>query len=498
MAAALPKLPLFVVLMGVGAALMLIPAFHALEAADYPTARVFLYGAIIGGVMTLLIGLATRGRTPANAARGQLLTIFAAFGLLPLLLALPFQEAAPGASLRDAWFEMVSAMTTTGATLWDNPRRLNISLHLWRGIVGWYGGFLTWLVAIAILAPMNLGGFEVRAAGQGLPAGARMLRAAGQGDLIWRHALRLLPIYAGLTALLWFGLILAGDGATVALIHAMAVISTSGITPVGGLQYAAAGYPGEVVMFVFFAFALSRLSFARGQTAGARHFWADGEFRLGIVIILAVSAALVLRHAVASTGSSFGEAIRALWAILFTVTSFLTTTGFESRGWFAAMLWSGIEAPGLLLLGLALIGGGVATTAGGVKLMRLLALLLHGEREVERLIHPTSVGGAGTEARRIRREGATIAWVFFMLFALSIGGIMLLLSLTGVQFETALILTVAAITNTGPLASVASVAPVSWDGLPDAARAILAAAMVLGRLETLALVALLNPDFWRN
>jgi trk system potassium uptake protein TrkH len=130
--------------------------------------------------------------------------------------------------------------------------------------------------------------------------------------------------------------------------------------------------------------------------------------------------------------------------------------------------------------------------------LRLYALLRHGQRETERVIHPSSVGGAGAEARRIRRDGAAIAWVFFMLYSISLLIAMLLLSMTGLQFETALVLTVSAITTTGPLAQVAADAPVSWDGLPDWSQAILGATMVLGRLETLALIALLNPDFWRR
>ena len=150
------------------------------------------------------------------------------------------------------------------------------------------------------------------------------------------------------------------------------------------------------------------------------------------------------------------------------------------------------------MIGLALIGGGVATTAGGVKLLRVYALARHGEREVERLVHPSSIGGGGREARRIRRKGAYISWVFFMLFAISIAGVMVLLSLTGVQFETAMVLAVSALSTTGPLAEVAAETSISFAGLPDLAKVILAFAMVLGRLETLAIIALFNPEIWRN
>lgn len=85
-----------------------------------------------------------------------------------------------------------------------------------------------------------------------------------------------------------------------------------------------------------------------------------------------------------------------------------------------------------------------------------------------------------------------------MLVALSIALVMILLSLTGVQFETAMVLAVAALTTTGPLAEVAGQTPIAYSGLPDTAKIILGATMVLGRLETLALISLFNPEFWRR
>ena len=149
-------------------------------------------------------------------------------------------------------------------------------------------------------------------------------------------------------------------------------------------------------------------------------------------------------------------------------------------------------------MGLALIGGGVATTAGGVKLLRVYVLFRHGERELERLVHPNSVGGSGNEARFLRRQGAHVAWIFFMLFAISIAFIMLALSLTGIEFEPAVVLTISAISTTGPLIFVALESGLDYATLPDAAKLILSASMVLGRLETLAIIALFNPEFWRS
>ena len=111
---------------------------------------------------------------------------------------------------------------------------------------------------------------------------------------------------------------------------------------------------------------------------------------------------------------------------------------------------------------------------------------------------PSSVGGAGTSARRIRREGAYAAWVFFMLFAISLGAITVILAALGGSFEQSLVLAIAALSTTGPLTESASSAPIVLNLLTDPAKLILCIAMVLGRLETLAFIALLSPNLWRS
>ena len=502
------RLPFFVILMGIGALAMLVPAIHALALNDYDTMRVFFYGFILFSLLSLILGFATANYAPVSVARSQLIALLAAFTALPVMFAVPFYEAVGNTSFLNAWFEMVSSLTTTGATVYDNAGRLSPSLHLWRGLVGWLGGLLIWITAVSIFAPMNLGGFEVRATGgAGKSTGAatftQISQVADPSERLTRFAAKLAPLYAGLTFVLWLGLTSLGEVPYVALIHAMSVMSTSGISPIGGLHGAGAGFWGEVMIVLFFVLAISRLSFSAGQLGEKdKGLWRDPEFKIGISLILLVTAALFLRHFFGAidgqSNTSAPEMFRAIWGAAFTVASFLTTTGFESRYWLGAADWSGLQTPGLALIGLALIGGGVATTAGGVKLLRVYALYRHSERELQRLVHPSSVGGGGREARRIRQKGAYISWVFFMLFALSIAGIMLLLSLTGVQFETAMVLAISALSTTGPLADVAAENPISYAGIPDAAKVILAGAMVLGRLETLAIIALFNPEIWRN
>lgn len=509
MAAPTTSVPFIVVLMGLGSVSMLVPAFHAiLVHDDFVTSRVFLYGAILFSALTLVIGLATNGYKPPDEARSQLLSLLGAYAGLPVMFAIPFQEAAGNTTFLHAWFEMVSSFTTTGATLYGEVGALNPSLHLWRALVGWMGGLLIWITAIAILAPMNIGGFEVRAEGRSGEAARRHTRSEARlssGDRLKRYGAMFTQTYCFLTLALFVALLVAGEIPIVAICHAMSVMATSGISPIGGLQHAAAGIVGEMIVLVFLLFALSRLTFTKGSKTGqAGRLRDDPELRLGLFIVVLITCLLFLRHflgAIDQTDSptdSIWQGVRAFWGAAFTVLSFLTTTGFESFDWTGARVWSGLETPGLILIGVALIGGGVATTAGGVKLLRIYALIRHGEREANRLVHPHSIGGGGREARRIRRQGAYISWIFFMLVALTIALVMLLLSLADLPFESAMVFAVAAISTTGPLPQVAAEVPIGYNEVSDFAKGVLAVTMVLGRLETLALISLLNPDFWRR
>lgn len=499
MLARLAELPLLVVLLGFSGAIALLPALYAVGADDNEHARDFLYSALILMVVTVMLGIATAAYAPRDPARSHLAALVLAYAVLPFALALPLAEALPDTTLVNAWFEMASSFTTTGATVYV-PDRLADTVHLWRATVGWFGGFLTLLAAYAILSPLNLGGTEVisgRVPGRSALGTAQITRTANPQQRLTRFALMLFPVYAAITVLLWGMLLILGETGIAALIHAMGTLSTSGITGQVPFQASGAGVAGEIAVFFCLLFAITRRALPGVRIAeNRRSLWQDPELRLAALLLLSVTVLLFVRHwFVATETGAIAEtdALSSFWGILFTSASFLTTTGYISTDWQTAAEWSGIGTPGVVLMGLAIIGGGTATTAGGVKLLRVHALFRQGERELEKIIHPNSIGRGGSDARRIRREGAQLAWVFFMLFATSIAIVMALLMLAGVAFEQGMVLAIASLTTTGHLAEIGAAAPIPYAALSDPVKIILGLAMIVGRLETLALLVLVLP-----
>ena len=493
----LGRVPLIVLLLGLTGLAMLLPAAHALALREHALSRAFAYSALLVAGLSVLLALATARDGARPAVRGLLPVLGAIYLVLPAAMALPLAEGL-GLRFGDAWFEMISAFTTTGATLIETPRLVADPVHLWRGLAGWAGGLFVMVSALAFLAPLRLGGYELINPDPGARLGDRQGAAptATVERQRLRAALRLaLPWYAGLTGAVWLALAMTGMAPFPALMLAMASISTSGILPRESLG--TIGFLPELILAAALVLSLSRALSLPGAVPAARrrdHLAADPELRLALGVVAVVVLFVVARHwagAFDATGAEDFPALGATaWGALFTGLSFLTTTGFVSHDWIAARAWSGLTPPGLVLMGLALIGGGVATTAGGVKLLRVYAMARLGGLEVARLIHPRMMD-PGTERQRfLAGAGARAAWLFAMVFAIVAVALLGLLLLTGRSLEEGLIFTIAAITTTGPLVEVAGIGALYWHELTGTEKIVLAFGMILGRLEILVILAL--------
>jgi trk system potassium uptake protein TrkH len=242
--------PIFVSLLVAAALASLVPSFYGAAVGDFDNARVFFYSGLLFAIAAGFIGIAV-ATTPRNRTEHRyLLGLVLSYFWLPAVLALPMVQATDDLRVIDIYFDMASALTTTGAPIFA-PSQLAETLHLWRATVGWFGGLLIWITALAVFAPLNLGGFEVAAEarpgtqGASLRGQLAMITAAGR---LRRAAALLIPIYAGLTVILALALTIAGERPLFAVMHAMSTLSTSGISAVHGPQDGEAGLIGEVLI----------------------------------------------------------------------------------------------------------------------------------------------------------------------------------------------------------------------------------------------------------
>jgi trk system potassium uptake protein TrkH len=509
------RMPMLPLSLGVLALAMLAPSLFGLIQRDWHSARSFLYCAIFTGFASATLTVALGRREGELIARHELRDLVICWILVPVFAAAPIWLRTPFIGAWAAWFEMVAAFTTTGGSVYSEPQNVPDAIHLWRGMVAWLGGLVTLVAAFAILAPRNLGGFEVvthgpaatrRSAGQresaGTPVSSHGGVSARLDERIARALRNVLPVYGTLTAVLAFLFSAMGQEGLAAAVHAMAIVSTSGISPYADGLAANPSYLIEATALLFMILAATRLTYAEVRRFGAIERWyRDPELKLMALLVTVATLALFLRHwfgalTIDDLGDRASEALPAVWGGVFTTLSFLTTTGFESASWHSARDWSGLANPGLILLGLCAIGGGAATTAGGIKLVRGYALLRHGYRELERIAQPNSVLATGARLRGILREGAFLAWAFVMLYIMAIFMALFALTFTGMAFQDSLVAAISTIANTGPAFTLVTPGEIDFTRLSESQRVILSATMILGRIETLAVISLFSTGSW--
>lgn len=491
----------------IGFALM---AIHALGIGDAQTSAVFSIctaGSFILGSGVRMILL----RHPIRAARSGLLALIFFYLIGPLIVAIPLAELIPSFDIIDAYFEMCSALTTTGASNIRDIEGVPRTIVLWRSVCAAFGGFVSLIAALAIFAPLSIGGFEVKhildrpvepSAHARLSADTYIDRRDTVDLALW--AARLLGIpYCGLIVLCMLGLAATGIPAFEALCYALGAVSTTGfMVNEGGFAAYESRSAELVLLLVIVPAAIGVAVHLKALRGRLRAYREDPECRYMMIAVLVVVAVLFLRHWIGAietrSTDEFEAGLYALWGTLFMAISYITTSGFESADWQGATAWSALRTPGITLVGLAIVGGGAASTAGGVKLIRAALLAKHSLNELGRLTRPTEVRPIRSGANRVTQRAMRIVFVFVMLYVLAVVISALALTATRMGMIDALMASISVLSNTGPLLPMILDDETAWVDLADTGKIVLCIGMIVGRMETLAVVALLSPRTWRK
>jgi trk system potassium uptake protein len=398
-------------------------------------------------------------------------------GAIPLMLAL---DVSPGSAL----FEVVSGLTTTGATVLSGLDAMPESINYYRMQLHWVGGIGVIVLAVAILPMLGVGGMQ-------------LLKAEASGPMkddkftprIAKTAQYLSGVYVGFTVVCALAYWLAGMSGFDAIGHAMSTISTGGFSTHDASLAYFDSLAIEMIACVFmFAGALPftiHFIALRNRTPGT--YARNAETRLYAFIIcgaiLLVAAVLLFE----GEKGGLGEALR---SATFTVVSIITSTGFTTDNF---SLWPSLLP--VLIIFISCIGGCAGSTAGGLKVIRVEVLARNSLLQVPRLVHPNLVRPLKVGGRVLSDKVTDAVWGFFTLYVIMFGLIMLLAMASGMDQVSAFGAVAATINNMGPgLGEVAS----SFASVDEWMKYVFSASMLLGRLELYTLIVMLHPDFWRR
>jgi len=399
-------------------------------------------------------------------------------GSVPLYIA-----PAMDLSFTDAFFESFSGLTTTGATVITGLDQLPKSILFYRQQLQWLGGMGIIVLAVAILPMLGIGGMQLyRAETPGPVKDSKLTpRITETAKALWY-------IYLTLTSICAFLYWAAGMDWFDAISHAFSTVAIGGYSThdasIGYFDSAAIEFVAMV--FMLLASANFGLHFIAFRNKSIKHYLQDPEYQFFLVIIAVIAILIISMLWFTQTYDGF----QSLRLGMFQTISILTTTGFATVDF---SIWP-LYVPFLLFLS-SFIGGCAGSTAGGIKVIRVALLLKQGAREIKRLIHPQGVFPIKIGSKPVPDSVIQSVWGFFSVYIMMYGLIFLALLATGMDFLTTWSAVGASLNNLGPgLGDVAQ----HYGNINDAAKWILAFAMLLGRLEIFTLLVLLTPMFWRH
>jgi trk system potassium uptake protein TrkH len=467
------------------AAAMLVPLAFALAggeetAQSYDLAFLITMGSAIA--MVLLTGRFSR----ELKARDGFLLVTLAWTVLPAFATLPLLLCIQGLGFTHAYFEAMSGLTTTGATVLSGLDRLPLSINVWRHLLVWLGGMGILVLAVAILPLLASGGVQLfRAEATGPMKDAKLT------PRIADTAKALYAIYLGLSFVCFIAYAVAGMSWSDAFMHMCATMGLGGFSSHDGSfgHWDSPWIEGVAIVFMTIAGINFMLHFVALRRRTVAVYWRDPEARAYLFTLVAAALGVSLFLWWRDVYTDFATALR---YGVFNTVSVVTTTGFSNTDY---NQWP-IFAP-VLMLFLAGYATNSGSPGGGIKTVRALILLKQAKREMTRILHPQAVspvtiGGDVVENRVIFAVlafmlvyGGAVIWLTFMLL------------LSGLDVISAFTAIVACINNTGP--GLNQVGPAStYAALSDFELWVCTFAMLIGRLELFAVLVVLTPAFWRK
>jgi trk system potassium uptake protein len=443
----------------------------------------FLASAALTGVVGAGLTLST-GNSLGQAldTRQAYLLTAGIWFLVPFFGALPFWIGAPGLSLQYAYFEAVSGITTTGATVIFGLDDLPAGMNLWRGMLNWLGGLGIAFIAMIFLPLMRVGGMQFFRT-EGFDTFGKALPRAT--DI----AQQLLVIYVGLTMICIATYSAIGMTTLDAVVHGFATIATGGFSPsdTSFNKYVGAGeYAGALFMILG---SLPYIRYVQLVNGSAGPLWQDSQVR-AYLRWLAYAVGVVTVWRVWTTGDAIEPTFR---EALFNLTSIMSSTGFFTGSF---PTWGGLMLVVAFVIGV--VGACSGSSAAGLSVFRVQLVVAVLRRDVRRIGNPSTIDPIRYDGRTVEDDVLNALILFVSSYILILGTLSVAMTLLGVDTVSALFAVWTTLGNVGygfgPLVERTG----TFIDFPPGAIAIMTLCMILGRLGLLAILVMVLPSFWRR
>ncbi len=443
-----------------------------------------LYSGIITVVVGGLLYWGFNGKRMQNnigKREGYLIVTFT-WIIISFFGALPFILSGTITNFTDAFFETISGFTTTGASILTDIEAVPKGILYWRSLTHWIGGMGIIVLSVAILPVLGIAGMQLFVAEMPGPAPDKL------HPRITHTAKRLWGIYVLLTGIETVLLMAGGMDFFDAICHAFGTMATGGFsTQNDGI----AGYSPYIQYVIILFMILAGTNFTLHYYALLGKFgkiWKNEEFRYYVWIITIVTV-IISTSIIIIANSGIEETIR---ETIFQVVSIVTTTGYITSDY---LLWPGMSW--LLIFLLMFIGGSAGSTGGGMKIIRQLLLIKNSGLELKRLLHPQAVIPVKFNKKSVSKDIIFKIMAFFLIYMVIFAFGSLIMSLMGLDFESAIGSAAATLGNIGP--GLGMVGPVgNYADVPMLGKWFLSFLMLLGRLELFTVLIIFAPAFWRK
>jgi len=402
---------------------------------------------------------------------------------LAAFAAIPLAWSELNLSYTDAFFEAMSGLTTTGATIITNLDTAPPGILLWRALLQWLGGIGIIVMAVAVLPMLQIGGmqlFRMESSDTSEKILPRATQIAGSITLL----------YLAISAANTLAYMMAGMGLFDAVAHAMTTIATGGFSTYNASigQFNSAAVDSVSILFMIIG-SLPFVLYLHALRGNAEPLWKDSQVRwfFSLIIIFVAIATLYQIVVNANTGT------RAFQLAAFNVVSVMTGTGYTTADY---GLWGPFAV--VFFFCLMFIGGCAGSTSCGLKIFRIQVIFENVKVHINRIIYPNGVFVARFNDRALPDHVSASVLSFLYLFFLCFGLLSIALSFTGLDILTSVSAAASAMANVGPGLGKMVGPTGTFEQVSDIAKWLLSFGMLLGRLELFTVLVMLTPAFWRS